>query len=118
MPDQPLPVSRRRWLRLSVRGLIILALIIGGWFGWLARGARIRREAVAVIQRAGGQVYYDWQRFGDLVYSPTAKPRGPRWLVDRIGVDYFGDPVAVYFSSQQPEKPDDAIMVPVGHLRR
>ena len=37
MTDQAKPVSRpwRRFLRLSVRGLIVLVLLIGAGFGWL-----------------------------------------------------------------------------------
>ena len=61
MPDQPLGTSRRRWLRISVRGLIILVLVIGGWLGWAVHNARIQREAVAAVERAGGEVMYDWQ---------------------------------------------------------
>jgi hypothetical protein len=30
MPDSTLPRSWRRWLRFSVRGLIVLVLLIGG----------------------------------------------------------------------------------------
>ena len=52
MPDQTKPVARpwRRFLRFSVRGLIVLVLVIGGWFGWVVRSARIQREAVASDQ--------------------------------------------------------------------
>jgi internalin A len=37
-----------------VRGLILLVLVVGVWLGWIIRSARIQREAVAAIQRAGG----------------------------------------------------------------
>ena len=45
MNDQARPVSRpwRRFLRFSVRGMIVLALVIGGCLGWVARSARIQR---------------------------------------------------------------------------
>src|SRR5262245_23739149 len=95
MADQLLPASWRHRLRISVRGLILLVLIVGGWLGWLVRSARIQREAVAAIQRDGGWVYYDWQRAGDLVYDALAKPGGPRWLSERVGVDYYSNPVYV-----------------------
>jgi hypothetical protein len=36
---------------------------------------------------------YDWERLGDLSYDPLAAPPGPRWLISRIGVDYFHYPV-------------------------
>ena len=88
MPAQPIGTSRRRWLRISVRGLIILVLVIGGWLGWAVHNARIQREAVAAVERAGGEVMYDWQ----WQYNAPARgrPWAPRWLVDRVGIDYFG----------------------------
>jgi hypothetical protein len=61
MPDQPLPSTQRPWLRLSVRGLIVLVLVTGGWLGWIVHRARVQREAVVAIERAGGMVWYDWQ---------------------------------------------------------
>jgi hypothetical protein len=45
-------------LRFSVRGLIVLVLLVGGWLGWIVRNARIQREAVAAIERAGRHVAY------------------------------------------------------------
>jgi hypothetical protein len=53
-----LSTSRRRWLRLSVRGLIVLVLVIGTELGWVVHGARVERDAVAAIQRQSGSVHY------------------------------------------------------------
>jgi len=97
MPDQPLPVSRRRWLRISVRGLIILVLAIGGWLGWMVRSARIQREAVEAIQGAGGRIMYDWE-WENGYPTKNEGPWAPRWLVDRLGIDYFGSVVYVEFN--------------------
>jgi internalin A len=105
----------RRYVRFSVRGLIVAVLVIGGWLGCVALSARIQRDTVAAIQRQGGWVNYNWQQRGDLQYDPLAEPWGPRWLVNHIGVDYFGHPVYVTFVMG---KPDDTLMVPVASLRR
>jgi len=48
----------RRFLRFSVRWMIVIVLVIGGWLGWLVRNARIQRDAVAAITKAGGDVIY------------------------------------------------------------
>ncbi len=56
------PRLSRRYLRFSVRGLIIVVLLIGGWLGWIVRGARIQREAVAAIIKERGLIEYDWER--------------------------------------------------------
>jgi hypothetical protein len=56
MPDESKPVSRpwRRFLRFSVRGLIVLVLVIGVGLGWIVRRAHIQRDAVSAITKAGG----------------------------------------------------------------
>jgi hypothetical protein len=61
----------------------------------MVRSARIQREAVTAIQDAGGSVSYDWQwipgdHWGSSVSPPGGKPWAPQWLVNLIGVDYFG----------------------------
>ena len=57
------PVGRpwRRFLRVSVRGLIVLVLVTCAWLGWIVRSARIQREAVAAITETGGEVNYNWE---------------------------------------------------------
>ena len=67
MCSQPNPVSRpwRRFLSFSVRGLIVIVLVVGAGLGWIVRSARIQRDAVTAIKNAGGWVEYDselWQK--------------------------------------------------------
>ena len=106
------PVARL--LRFSVRALIILVLMIGAWLGWFVRSARIQREAVAVITRAGG-VKYNWGwTSGD--YNPGVKPLKPGNLADRIGVDYFAHvtDIRLFWSSTAINE----AIVQVGRLNR
>ena len=95
MPADPVSRPWRRFLRFSVRGLIVLVLVIGGGLGWIVRSARIQREAVAAIVNAGGGVLYDWE-WSNGKSIPGGKPRAPRWIVDLIGVDYFGHVTEVW----------------------
>jgi hypothetical protein len=75
-------------LQLSLRAMIIVVLLIGAWLGWIARNARIQREAVRAIKWAGGDVLYDFRwKGGHLI--PAGKPFGPKWLVGLLGVDHF-----------------------------
>jgi hypothetical protein len=60
MLDEAPPTLWRRRLRLSVRALMVVVLITGGGLGWLMYRARVQRDAVAAIRRAGGLTYYDW----------------------------------------------------------
>jgi hypothetical protein len=103
----------RRSLRISVRGLIVVVLVCGVWLGWLVRGARIQREAVAAITRAGGSAKYDWG-WTDGNYLPGEKFSKPGWLVKRIGVDYCGRVTQVWLFSSSTEA--DATLVHVGRL--
>jgi hypothetical protein len=98
MNDDAKLLSRpwRRYLRFSVRGLIVLVLLIGGWLGWAVRSAQIQRDSVDAITKAGGEVLYDWQ-WRDGTRIPGGTPWAPRWLVDRIGVDFFRDVTSVEF---------------------
>ena len=120
-----LSTKRARWRRLvprlSVRGLIVLVLILGAWLGWIARRARVQRQAVAAIHRAGGSVRYDWEvrqhqgPFGGMTIPVrNTKPPWPEWLVDRLGVDYFGSVVEV----EVFEGGSDALLREIGRLGR
>ena len=64
MPTEP---NRRPWwrsLRFSLRGLIVVVLIIGGSLGWVVHRARVQRRAVAAIEKAGGTVEYEGRDWG------------------------------------------------------
>jgi hypothetical protein len=61
----------------------------------MAREARIQRDAVAAIEKTEGDIAYNWE-WKNHNRIRGAKPWAPRWLVDRIGVDYFGRAVSVW----------------------
>jgi internalin A len=116
MDNQAKPVSRpwRRFLRFSVRGLIVLVLLIGAGLAWVARNAGIQREAVGAIQRVRGDVFYDWE-MSDGDYDIARTIWAPRYLVDFFGVDYFGHVTAVELLSSS--SPTDEVLSQVGRLR-
>jgi hypothetical protein len=111
----PIPHPLRRFLRFSVRGLIVVVLVIGAGLGWIVREAHVQRDAVAAIERAGGSVRYHtgW------TYSefPEAQELwAPKWLVDAIGIDYFDQVDSVgFYGSGHPVCTDEAL-VHVGRL--
>ena len=117
MPDQANAVSRswRRYLRFSVRGLIVLVLVIGAGMGWIVRSARIQREAVAAIVNDRGGVLYDWE-WSNGEFIPGGKLRAPRWIVDLIGIDYFGHVTEVWLTKSSAAP--DAVMEQAGSLTR
>ena len=114
MNDSPHVKSRRwrRYLRLNVRTAILVVLAIGGGMGWLVHSARVQREAVAAIEGGEGAVIYreSW------IYARPAGLRSnsvwQKWLVNTLGVDYFGHVVAA--SIRWP--PSEAHLPAVGRL--
>jgi hypothetical protein len=85
----------RNWARFTLGRQLALVLVLGVWLGWFARNARVEHEVVAAIERNGGDAYYDWQiRRGRA--DPQARPWAPKWLVDSMGIEYFGNVVEVY----------------------
>jgi internalin A len=118
MPVSPISRPWRRFLRFSVRGLIVLVIVIGVWLGWMAqvvRSARMQRDAVVAIRNAGGVVSYNWEwNYGSDI--PGGKPWAPSWLSDRIGVDYFGYVTTVSVASSA--KRTDLVLAPVACLDR
>ena len=72
MTDLDKPVSRpwRRFLRLSVRGMIGIVIVISAGLGWVVRSAHIQRDAVAAIASAGGTVKYEWEQNSAVGMAP------------------------------------------------
>ena len=100
----------RRYLRISLRGLIVLVLVLGGALGWMVHRAEVQRDAVAAIERFGN-VQYHWE-WKDGLLIMSRKPRPPKWLIERIGLDYFGTVVAAHLTQVSDQR-----MVPVGNLK-
>ncbi len=84
----PTTQTPRKYLRFSLRSLLVLILLFAGWLGWIVHRARAQRDAVAAILKLQGTVKYDWER-KDGRNLPNGKPWWPSWLVDLFGIDYF-----------------------------
>ncbi len=115
MTTQPeKPARRRRRFHISLRGLMLLVLILGGGLGWIIYQAKVQREAVAGIIRHGGIVIYHWQFRSDGQVDPQGEPPVPKWLIRWLGPDYFGHVVWVTLEW----KGGDAAMPHVARLPR
>jgi hypothetical protein len=93
MPCDPKRQRGPRFLRLSVRAMLALVVVVGLWFGWLARSAKIQRDAVAAVEGFDCQATYYW---GSMQWIDSrAEPWWPRWLEDLIGIDCLDRVVGV-----------------------
>jgi hypothetical protein len=89
---EPKSKPRRRWLQFSLRTLLIAVTLVGCALGWLgAKIQEVRREraAVALVEKKGGFVLYDYQVDEEMRDIPNAVAPGPEWLHAIIGEDYF-----------------------------
>ncbi len=86
---------------------MVLVLLIGGGLGWVIYRARVQREAVETIERAGGSVGYSWQRSSGTWISPIPRPPWPDWLRRTLGRDFLD--TATYVSLQG-EQCDDEVL--------
>ena len=94
MPDQPNLKTWRRWLRFSVRSLMIVVLISGCALGWIIHRARAQRTAVAAVRKVGGFASYDCE-FGPGRASPVALSGWKKMIADSVGIDFVDNVVFV-----------------------
>jgi hypothetical protein len=92
-PDQHRTRSwwRRPRVRLSVRAMMILVLVLGGGLGWVVRRAHVQRDAIALIEEAGGTFIFDDQVDADgfnRPYSDRMRPSWQQWIMYAVGDDY------------------------------
>jgi hypothetical protein len=115
---------RQLYVAVSLRRLMVFVLVLGGLLGWYVRSVRVQRAAVVAIEQTTGSVFYDVQNRNDgynFYYKPFGlkwlfDPRdlAPKWLVDRIGLDYTGAVVSAHLGHYA----DDDTMTQVGQLDR
>ena len=107
---------RRRWLQLSVRTLMFVALAGGvscAWFAERMNHARRQRENVRFVRELGGYEFYDSQRWADgsiplmapkvALVTPTLRSRLQSFLDD----DFFRTVVRVDFQVDRPLSDSD-----------
>ena len=92
------PKRKRRWFRFSLKTMLIVIMLMGGLLGWIAKEtvrAERQRRAVETIEKANGEVWYDYEFSEPLVRNWKPKPPASAWLEELVGVDPFADVVVV-----------------------
>jgi hypothetical protein len=99
------PTPKRRWLRFSLRGLLVSIAAIAIWLGIQVNRAHKQRDSVAELQRAGAVIFYDYHHRPEMAeaesfrFDPTAEPPISPWLVQLIGQEYFSRVEGLDFGS-------------------
>ena len=113
-----IPKSPRRWVRISLRSLLILTTLLAVWLAILSRRAYEQRIAVERVFAFGGSVAYDYQ------FDPTGKrirssssPSGWLWLRRLIGDEYFQDVVHIGLNKKKVNDSDLRLIGRLKHLK-
>ncbi len=111
-----------RWA-LSVRRLIVLVLVVGAGLGLIVHRVKVQREAVAAIEAVGGNVTYSWDwdysKEETYVRGYDSFHRGwIEWVGPKLGWDYVGHPVEVWFDPRINSSQVDIILSHASKLRR
>lgn len=93
----------RRWLQFSIRGLMVLVLVLGCGIACIQYRARLGREAIAAIIGSGGFVTYeDLSQPGAL--GNGANSSGQSWVRAVLGTKKTGDVVWVNLRETATDK--------------
>lgn len=88
-----------RILRFRLRTLLILVTVLSVVVAMHVQNTRRQRQAVAAIGEYGGWVRYDYQfpsgNYDHADYDGKAESGVPRWLLEKLGVDFFHSVVQV-----------------------
>ena len=63
--------------------LVVVVAVPCGWLKWKLDRKQRERQALAEVNRVGGNFNYDWQ------YAGQEGPPGPAWLRRLLGDDFF-----------------------------
>ena len=105
------PIKRRaRWLRFSLRMMLLLMALLCIGFAWLAvklNAARQQHAILATILDVGGKVNFGYEMSNQGAYTTyytSAPPPTPAWLRAILGDDFFRNVVKVeFFGKKIPE---------------
>ncbi len=116
---------RRRWLRFSLRTMLLVITLLCVWLGPKIIVARRQHEAVEAILKTGGEVEFDYQMVpsgiepDEFGYKSGADvlPPGPAWLRKIIGDEFFCDVVRVTLKGRIIHESDFAQLAKLPRLR-
>ena len=110
--DEQPPKPARRWLRFSLRSMLLLVLVIAIPLGWKVNRSRNQRIVVAELRKLNARIIYDYQIVNG-IYVPNLPQPGPKWLTDLLGKEYF---IEVYHVAVDGPQVNDKTIVLISKL--
>ncbi len=80
---------RRRWLRFSLRTMLVVVTVFGVWLGIKVDEARRQKAAVEKLQALGVEVWYEHQRTANGGFDVRIDLEVPRWARELCGDHFF-----------------------------
>jgi hypothetical protein len=116
-------VSKKRWLRYSLRTGLIVVTLLCVWLAFESIRARRQKAAVEQIAAHAGVAIFDYEFDDKDQRIKDAQPPGPEWIRKAVGDDYFRKVKVVDLSygsrrreSGQAEVVDDDALAIFAHL--
>ncbi len=108
---QIVAAKRTRWLRFSLRLLLLVVTALCVWLTVVSNRARSQKRAVDRVQQLGGRVAFDYQFDANMNWRNDPRLPAPVWLIDLIGEDYVRSVAIVNFDEGSDPTNDDLIAV-------
>ena len=101
MSDTKQTPKRKRWLRYSLRTLLVVITILCIALGYWTYRAKRQRAVVKWVEENGGEVHYDFEldEYGYTIKA--AKPPSPKWMQAFLGNDYLATVVHVRLENSE-----------------
>ncbi|MEX2142884.1 MAG: hypothetical protein WD894_26745 [Pirellulales bacterium] len=105
LPQIRSPVVRRRWLRFSLRTMLIVITVLSVWLGVKVDQARKQKRAVDTLRAFGADIRYEHHRGKNgLLHNADNELNVPAWARQLCGDDFFQTVRGIYFLQLQRPK--------------
>lgn len=115
-----LTLRLKRWTRFSLRFFLLAVTLIAAWTGVHVRRANEQRQAVKAFTEHGGWIRYDFELDSSGKFDSNRSSWAPKWLIDRLGYDFFHsvEQVSFVYNDDKGRKDNPNVKpAPLEHLR-
>jgi internalin A len=104
-PSNSVPLHHR-WLRFSLRTILVVVTVFGVWLGVKVDQARRQKRAIESLSALGAQFWFEHQRTSNGGFDGRIELHVPAWARELCGDDFFQTVRGVYVRRRPGEKVD------------